>query len=164
MGRDVGAFREPPPTPPLREAKGTRSAATQGMPELHRNTTYPTTTVPPREPHVIPADAGIQRKTKHAGNRPLSREPSPSPSQGETKRGSQGEGNRAAMGCGSTQTTNLFFTENTLNNPTPSFPSFPIIRIIVQVFPKVPQFQNAPFSASFPHFPTQHLTRTIRPY
>ena len=100
MGRDVGAVSESPPTPPLRHAKGTRSAATQGMPELHRNTTYPTTTVPPPEPHVIPADAGIQRKTKHAANHPLSREPSPSPSQGETKRGSQGEGNRAAMGRG----------------------------------------------------------------
>ena len=96
------------PFTPLRKAKGDASAASRGMPEIHRNTpnrnnhplslhptrrggsrtapttqttnplhhhntTYPTTTVPPGEPHVIPADAGIQRKTKHAANHPLSR-------------------------------------------------------------------------------------------
>ena len=119
MGRDVGAFREPPPTPPLREAKGTRSAATQGMPELHRN--IPNNATPPREPHVIPADAGIQRKTKHAANHPLSREPSPSPSQGETKRGSQGEGNRAAKGRGGHPNNHPLHHRNTLssNNTSP---------------------------------------------
>ena len=117
--------------PPLREAKGTRSAATQGMPELHRN--IPNNATPPREPHVIPADAGIQRKTKHAANRPLSREPSPSPSQGETKRGSQGEGNRAAMGRGHPNNHPLHHR----TNPLPQHPSFPIIRIIVHMFPNL---------------------------
>ena len=61
----VGAVREPPLPPP--------NPPPSTNPLHHRNTTYPTTTVPPGEPHVIPADAGIQRKTKHATNRPLSR-------------------------------------------------------------------------------------------
>ena len=43
------------PFPPLRSAKGDASAASRGMPVIHPNT-----------PHVIPADAGTQRKTKHA--------------------------------------------------------------------------------------------------
>ena len=56
------------------------------------------------------------------------------------------------------------FTATPPFHTTPSFPSFPIFRIIVQVFPKIPQFQHAPFSAIYPYFPTQHLTRTLRSY
>ena len=37
-------------------------------------------------------------------------------------------------------------------------------RTLVQVFPKVPQFQDAPFSAKYPYFPTQHLTSTALLY
>ena len=200
-------------TPPLRKAKGDASAASRGMPEIHRST-----------PHVIPADAGNQGNTKHAisppfaprrgtrapraggcpkftatphptttrllslsptrrgGSRtapttpiaevpsptttcPLSREPFPSPSQGEIKRGSQDEGNRAAMGCGYHPNHPLPpITATTPSHTTPSFPSFPIFRILVQVFPKVPQFQNAPNSAKYPYFPTQHLTSTAHLY
>ena len=39
-----------------------------------------------------------QKSPSPTTTRPLSREPSPSPSQGEIKRGSQGEGNRATKG------------------------------------------------------------------
>ena len=124
------------------------------MPEIHRNT--------PSHNNRRP----IHRSTLSHNNRPLSREPSPSPSQGEIKRGSQGEGNRAAKGRGPHPNNHPL---NHRNNPhlhpsTPSFPSFPIFRILVQVFPKVPQFQNAPFSAKYPYFPTQHLTSTALLY
>ena len=106
-------------TPPLfaqrSEAKGGRGAQRRrGFIPPHRNnpqSTPPTTTVPSpfvqpvgavREPPLIlpagntvfPAQAGIQKKAKHAVKSP-SLEPSPSPSQGEIKRGSQGEGEQA---------------------------------------------------------------------
>ena len=145
-------------TPPLRSAKGDASAASRGMPEIHRNTP------------VIPADNNRRPIHSEAPSptttRPLSREPSPSPSQGEIKRGSQGEGNRAAKGRGPHPNNHpLNHRNNPLLHPsTPSFPSFPIFRILVQVFPKVPQFQNAPFSAKYPYFPTQHLTDTALLY
>ena len=83
------------------------------MPVIHRST--PATSFP--QAHVIPADAGTQRKAKHAistqtTNTPFTATPlpqqrvpapashSPPPPEGEIKRGSQGEGNGAAMGCG----------------------------------------------------------------
>ena len=123
------------------------------MPEIHRNT--------PSHNHPPPITATPSPTTTC----PPSREPSPSPSQGEIKRGSQGEGNRAAIGCGyhpNHQPPPI--TATTPSHTTPAFPSFPIFRILVQVFPKVPQFQNAPFSAKYPYFPTQHLTSTALLY
>ena len=60
-------------TPPLRSAKGDASTASRGMPEIHRST-----------PHVIPADAGNQGKTKHAI-------PPPSQSEGGRERSEQGD-------------------------------------------------------------------------
>ena len=56
---------------PFAQRRG-RVRSTQGMPENHQHspitaTPPPTTTRPRvRSPHVIPADAGNQRKTKHA--------------------------------------------------------------------------------------------------
>ena len=89
------------------------------LPPIHRSTPPPTTTCP------------------------LSREPFPSPSQGEIKRGSQGEGNRAAMGCGPPpKPPPPPSPQQPPPTTPPSFPSFPIIRIIVQLFSQfVPQFE-----------------------
>ena len=44
-------------------------------------------------------------------------------------------------GAATTQTTTPSITPPP-SRTTPSFPSFPIFRILVQLFPKVPQFQN----------------------
>ena len=107
------------------------------MPEIHRST-----------PHVIPADAGNQRKTKHAistqtTNTPFTATPlpqqrvpgsashSPPPPEGEIKRGSQGEGNRAARGRGPPKQPTPQHHRSTPNNDNPSFPSFQIFRILV---------------------------------
>ena len=181
--------------PPLRPAKGDASTASRGMPEIHRST-----------PHVIPADAGNQRKTKHAvsppfaprrGTRaqraggcpkftatppptttlppspqhplPQQRVPSPAshlppPPRGRLRGGPRVRATGRPWGAATTQTTTPSITATTPSHTTPSFPSFPIFRILVQVFPKVPQFQNAPFLAIFPYFPTQHLTRTAHLY
>ena len=60
---------------PFAQRRG-RVRSTQGMPENHQHspitaTPPPTTTRPRvRSPHVIPADAGNQRKTKHAISTP----------------------------------------------------------------------------------------------
>ena len=199
-------------TPPLRKAKGDASAASRGMPEIHRST-----------PHVIPADAGNQRKTKHAipspshsegdacaarrgcpkftatphhtTTRPLSLSPtrrggsrtapttpiteapsptttvpspashSPTPPRGRLRGGPRVRATGRPWGAGhhpNHQPPPI--TATTPSHTTPAFPSFPIFRILVQVFPKVPQFQNAPFLAIFPYFPTQHLTGTAHLY
>ena len=63
----------------------------------------------------------LHRSTLTHNNRPLSREPFPSPSQGEIKRGSQGEGNRAAKGRGPPTPTNH------RNNPLSHHPILPIL-------------------------------------
>ena len=194
--------------PPLRSAKGDASTASRGMPEIHRST-----------PHVIPADAGNQRKTKHAipplrkakgdasaarrgcpkftatphhtTTRPLSLSPtrrggsrtapttpiteapsptttvpspashSPPPPRGRLRGSPRVRATGRPRGAGHPLPP---ITATTPSHTTPSFPSFPIFRILVQVFPKVPQFQNAPFSAKYPYFPTQHLTATALLY
>ena len=75
---------------------------------------------------------------------PLSREPFPSPSQGEIKRGSQGEGNRAAKGRRQSKTHPL----NHRNNPLPQHPILPILpnhsHHSSNVSQFVPQFEIPP--------------------
>ena len=86
------------------------------MPEIHRNNpnrnTHPLSLRPTRRggsrtapitpiaevPPPTTTVSPITATTPSHNNHPLSREPSPSPSQGEIKRGFQGEGNRAAKG------------------------------------------------------------------
>ena len=58
-------------THPLRKAKGDASAASRGMPGDEEKRPPPPKSFPrnprhSRKPHVIPADAGTKRKTKHA--------------------------------------------------------------------------------------------------
>ena len=66
----------------------------------HQTTPPPQNPLPQQPPH---------RSTQYPNNTTTVPSPAshlPPPPEGEIKRGSQGEGNRAAMGCGSTQTTN----------------------------------------------------------
>ena len=115
-----------------RSKRGTRSAATQGVHTTASQQTPPTTTVPSpsvqpvgavREPPLIlpagntvfPAEAGTQRIAKHAVKSP-SLEPSPSPSQGEIKRGSQGEGEPIIPAQAGTQRK----AKHAVKSPSPS--------------------------------------------
>ena len=132
---------------PFRFAKGDASAASRGMPENHQNphnrrSTPSHNNHPPTSPqYPLPQ----QRVPSPASNHP-------SPSQGEIKRGSRV---RATGGQGArpTQTTTPPITAVPPPSNTPSFPSFPIIRIKVQnnnPLHRSPLSHNTP---SFPPFP-----------
>ena len=86
-------------SPPLRKAKGDASATSRGMPVIHRST--PATSFP--QAHVIPADAGIQRKAKHAistqtTNTPFTATPLPQQRVPPPLRSAKGDASAASRG------------------------------------------------------------------
>ena len=129
---------------PFRFAKGDASAASRGMPENHQNP-HNRRSTPSHNNHPPTSPQYLRTVPSPASNHP-------SPSQGEIKRGSRV---RATGGQGARPTHNNHPPITAVPPPsnTPSFPSFPIIRIIVQnnnPLHRSPLSHNTP---SFPPFP-----------
>ena len=153
------------------------------MPEIHRNnpnrSTHPLSlrptrrdgsrtapTTPQSQKYPLPQQPSppSPQQPPPTTTRPLSREPSPSPSQGEIKRGSQGEGNGAAKGL---RAHPNHHPPTSPQHPLPHHPILPILPNHSHPSSGVSQstpISKHPFSAKYPYFPTQHLTGTALLY
>ena len=142
--------------PPLRTAKGTRA---QHAGDARNSPQHPITQQHVPSPLVQPVGAVREPPLPPTSQKyPLPQQRVPSPARRERARV---RATGRPRGAGHPLPP---ITATTPSHTTPAFPSFPIFRILVQLFPKVPQFQNAPYSAKYPYFPTQHLTGTAHLY